>query len=186
MVTYIKDNILSEEWVDKPTLFYVFRSDVMKKNDVCETVSQIVTPIAEKNGCEIYDIEFKKEGSEYFLRVYIDVADEDRSASLNECEAISRELSEALDKADPIEQAYMLEVSTPGIDRHLNKEAHFKRYIGSKVDIGLYKALNGSKRITAVLKNFENGVMTMETPDGDFQINLSETTSVRLSLEGIF
>lgn len=158
----------------------------MKKTNVCDAVCEIVTPIAEKNGCEIYDIEFKKEGSEYFLRIYIDAKIKDRSASLDQCEAISRELSEALDKADPIEQAYMLEVSTPGIDRHLKTDAHFKRYIGSKVDIGLYKALNGSKRITAVLKDFENGVITAEMPDGDFQINLSETTSVRLSLEGIF
>lgn len=158
----------------------------MKKTDVCNTVSEIVAPIAEKNGCKIYDIEFKKEGGDYFLRVFIDAADERKSASLDECEAISRELSEALDKNDPIDRAYMLEVSTPGIDRHLKTEEHFKSFIGSKVDIGLYKAINGSKRITAVLKGFEGGLITAENAEGVFQIKQSDTTSVRISLEGIF
>jgi len=158
----------------------------MKKTNVCEAVSEIARPIAERNGCQIYDIEFKKEGGDYFLRVFIDTADRTRSASLDECESISRELSDALDSADPIEQAYMLEVSTPGIDRHLKTEEHFAMFAGSKIDIGLYKAVNGTKRITGVLKSFENGIITAETPEGDFQIDQSETTSVRLSLEGIF
>lgn len=155
----------------------------MKKTNVCATVEELVTPIAQKNGCTVYDVEFKKEGSDYYLRVFIDMADQEKNVSLEECEAVSRELSDALDSADPIEQAYMLEVSSPGIDRHLKKPEHFLKYIGSEVDIGLYKAVDGSKRITAVLKAFDNGVITAETESGEITLNQSETTSVRLSIK---
>jgi len=158
----------------------------MKKADIETAIAQIVSPIAEANGCTIYDIEFKKEGSEYFLRVYIDTAKGEGSASLDDCEAISRALSDELDKADPIEQAYMLEVSTPGIDRLLRKEEHFMRFIGSKVDVGLYKAIDGTKCITGTLKGFADGIITIELPKGDFSISQAETTWVKLSLEGLF
>lgn len=155
----------------------------MKKTNVCAIVEELATPIAQKNGCAIYDVEFKKEGSDYYLRVFIDRTDSSESVSLNECEAVSRELSDALDSADPIEQAYMLEVSSPGIDRHLRKNEHFQSYIGREIDIGLYKAIDGSKRITAVLKAFDEGVITAETESGDLKINQSETTSVRLNFK---
>ena len=155
----------------------------MKKTNVCAVVEDLVTPIAQKNGCTVYDVEFKKEGSDYYLRVFIDMADQEKNVSLEECEAVSRELSDALDSADPIEQAYMLEVSSPGIDRHLRKPEHFSRYIGSEVEIGLYKAVDGSKRITAILKAFDNGVITAETESGKITLNQSETTSVRLSIK---
>ncbi len=158
----------------------------MRKADVCETIEKIVTPIAKKSNCAVYDIEFVKEGSDYFLRVFIDTASGEGSASLDDCEAISRELSDELDKADPIDKAYMLEVSTPGIDRVLRKDEHFARFIGSKVDIGLYKAIDGAKCLTGTLKGFEDGVVTVELAKGDFSIKLAETTSVRLSLEGLF
>ena len=158
----------------------------MKKSDVCATVRGIAAPIAAANGCEIYDIEFVKEGSDYYLRVFLDMADADRSVSLDECEAVSRALSEALDKADPIEQAYMLEVSSPGLDRALKTAEHFAKFIGTKVDIGLYKAVNGAKLITGILKSFDGGIITILTGGEEFTIAQKETTYVKLSLEDIF
>lgn len=158
----------------------------MKKSNVCAAVYELAVPIAAQNGCEIYDIEFKKEGSDYYLRIFIDMADADRSVSLDECEAVSRALSEALDKADPIEQAYMLEVSSPGLDRALKTAEHFAKFMGSKVDIGLYKAVNGTKVVTGTLVSFEDGIIALDTDSGDFTIRQSETTYVKLSLDGIF
>ncbi len=158
----------------------------MKKADVCTAVYELAAPIAEANGCTIYDIEFVKEGSDYYLRVFLDMADESRSVSLNECEAVSRALSEALDVADPIGPAYMLEVSSPGLDRALKKEEHFKRFMGSPVDIGLYKAINGAKLITGTLKGYDGEKITIELNGEDFTIAKNEITWVKLSLEGIF
>ncbi len=158
----------------------------MKKSDVCAAVHELAAPIAAAAGCVIYDIEFVKEGSDYYLRVYLDMSDSERSVSLDECEAVSRALSDALDSADPIEQAYMLEVSSPGLDRALKTDAHFARFMGSKVDIGLYKPVDGSKIITGTLSAYEDGVITLLTHGGEFTIARKETTYVKLSLEDIF
>lgn len=158
----------------------------MKKSNVCAAVTELAAPIAAANGCEIYDIEFVKEGSDYYLRVFIDMADAERSVSLDECEAVSRALSDALDKADPIEQAYMLEVSSPGLDRTLKTPEHFAKFIGSKVDIGLYKAVNGAKVITGNLVSFEDKTITLDLNGESFTISQAETTYVKLSLDGIF
>lgn len=174
-----------KEWVDKPTLSYVMGVK-MKKSDVCKVVHDLASPIADKNGCEIYDLEFKKEGSDYFLRVFLDMKNGERSVSLDECEAVSRELSDALDLADPISEEYVLEVSSPGLDRALRTEAHFKKFIGSKIDIGFYKAVNGSKTLTCRLNGFSDGVISAETPDGEISVKLTETTFVKISLDGIF
>lgn len=158
----------------------------MKKSDVCAKVFELAAPIAAENGCEIYDIEFQKEGSDYYLRIFLDMLDAERSVSLDECEAVSRALSDALDKADPIEQAYMLEVSSPGLDRALKTDEHFAKFMGSKVDIGLYKAVNGAKVVTGMLASFADGIITIQTDNGEFAISQKETTSVKLSLDGIF
>jgi len=158
----------------------------MKKTDVCAEILKLAAPIADENGCEIYDIEFKKEGGEYYLRIFLDMKDAERNVSLDECEAVSRALSDVLDVSDPIEQAYMLEVSSPGLDRALKTAEHFAKFIGSKVDIGLYKSVNGSKIVTGDLKSFEDGIITLETDGGEFTIAQRETTYVKLSLDGIF
>lgn len=158
----------------------------MKKSDVVSAVNALVTPIAAANGCTVYDIEFKKEGSDYYLRIFLDMAEEERSVSLNECEAVSRALSDALDKEDPIDVAYMLEVSSPGLDRALRTAEHFARFIGTKVDVGLYKAVNGAKIVSGTLVSFADGIITLQTDGGEFTIPQSETTSVKLCLDGIF
>ena len=110
-------------------------------------VWQLAEPIAAESGFYIYDIEYIKEGGLWFLRVYID---KDGGITMDECEAFSRTLSDTLDEADPISGNYYLEVSSPGIERRLKTEAHFRRYIGSVIDISLYKAVNGSKLITEI------------------------------------
>ncbi len=141
---------------------------------------ELAEPIAKECGCFIYDVEFVKEGGIYFLRVY---ADKDGGISLDECEKISRALSEALDKRDPIKENYYLEVSSPGIERKLKTPEHFERYIGETVDVGLYKAIGGSKQITAELAGFNDGVISLKMADETLEIPQKETTVVKLHFE---
>ena len=157
----------------------------MAKAKVTDVVLAMAQPIAADNGCEVVDVEFKKEGSDYFLRVFIDLIDADagKHVSLTECEAVSRALSTALDKADPIEQAYMLEVSSPGLDRPLKKDADFEKFSGRLVDVGLYKPLNGSKTVTGTLVGLVDGMVVLTLDNGEpWRIARTDTASVKLAV----
>lgn len=142
---------------------------------------ELAKPIAEENGCFIYDVEFVKEGGIYILRVYIDRED---GVDLDVCEAVSRALSEKLDAKDPIKQNYYLEVSSPGIERKLRIPEHFQRYIGETVDVGFYKAVNGSKQITAKLSAYDDGEISLEDENGEIiKFNIKETTFVKIHFD---
>ena len=177
------------EWVEKPTLFVslkpksVFeRNDQMAEKKVTETVFEYANPIALENGCFVDDVEFKKEGSDYVLRVIIDVDDEKGGVSIDQCEAVSKALSDILDEKDPITQAYMLEVSSPGIDRELKKDKDFERFKGRDVDVKLYKALNGQKLITAKLLGLHDGIIKLESGKETIELEKSSVASVRLAI----
>ena len=114
---------------------------------------ELAERIAENFECYIYDVEYVKEGTLKFLRIY---ADKDGGISIDDCEKISRELSTVLDEKDPIKENYILEVSSPGIERKLTKKEHFEKYTGEVVDINLFKQINGSKQLSGILKSFEN------------------------------
>lgn len=142
---------------------------------------KIAEPIARKNGCFVYDVEFVKEGGLYYLRIYID---REEGVDLDMCEKVSREISVLLDESDPISQNYYLEVSSPGIERKLRTPEHFKRYIGSVVDVGLYKTLNGSKLLTGVLSEFvEDEISVKMTDESVIRLNLKETSFVKLHFD---
>ncbi len=144
-------------------------------------ILEMAKPIAEENGCYIYDVEYLKEGKSRTLRIFADK--EDSGISLDECEVISRRMSDLLDESDPISENYMLEVSSPGIERRLKEAWHFEKYIGAVVDIGLYKAINGAKQISGVLADFADGEITIEADNGNMKIMQSETTSVKLHFD---
>ena len=138
-------------------------------------------PIALDLGCYIYDVEYAKEGKSRFLRIFADK--EDGGISLDDCEAISRALSEILDKEDPISENYMLEVSSPGIERRLRTPEHFNKYLERVIDIGLYKAVNGSKTISGKLVSYDGEKITIEADDDEMSIMQSETTTVKLHFD---
>ncbi len=141
----------------------------------------LAEPIVKECGCYIYDVEFVCEGGIYFLRIY---ADKDGGITLDECEEISRALSKKLDEADPIKQNYYLEVSSPGIERKLKQPEHFERYLGETVDVGLYKAINGSKQITATLSGYEDGVISLTLSNGEeIELSQKETTVVKIHFD---
>jgi len=149
---------------------------------VAQIVFDMALPLAEKEGLTVYEVEYKKEGADYVMRVILDTVDDSQSISLNSCENVSRALSELLDKKDPTTTPYMLEVTSPGLDRPLKKDDDFVRFAGRDVEIGLYKQLNGSKQITGTLLGLDNGDIILSSDGDEFKINRDETSFVRLAV----
>lgn len=144
---------------------------------VTELVAALAAPIAEQNGCTLWDVEYVREAGQWFLRVYIDKPE---GISINDCEAVSRPLSDALDEADPIEGSYTLEVSSAGADRVLKKPEHFARFRGEPVDVRLYRAREGRKELTGTLKGYDDGDVTVELDGTDTLLEKKDVAQVRL------
>ena len=126
-----------------------------------EKVEQLVKYPIEKLGYSLYDVEYVKEGPEYYLRIYID---KESGIDLNDCEKVSNEINEILDKADYIKEQYYLEVSSPGIERKLRKDKHLEQNISKNVEIKLFKKVNnGKKEYTGKLKAFNQEEIIIET-----------------------
>ena len=146
---------------------------------VTELVAALAAPIAEQNGCTLWDVEYVREAGQWFLRVYIDKPE---GISINDCEAVSRPLSDALDEADPIEGSYVLEVSSAGADRPLKKPAQFQQFLGAEVDVRLYRPLDGRKEYTGVLKGYDGGDVTIETAGEARTFVKKDVAQVRLTV----
>ncbi|WP_394232493.1 ribosome maturation factor RimP [Niallia oryzisoli] len=126
---------------------------------VTETVSQLVTPILDDMGLELVDIEYVKEGKDWFLRVYID---KEAGIDIEECGLVSERLSEKLDEVDPIVHNYFLEVSSPGAERPLKKDKDFENAIGKNVFIKTYEPIEGEKQFEGILTQFDGITVTVE------------------------
>ena len=144
---------------------------------VTDLVAQLAQPLAEAAGCSLWDVEYVKEAGTWYLRIYID---KETGVSIDDCEAVARPLSDALDEADPIEGSYTLEVSSAGADRALKKPEHFRQFLGEQVDVKLYRAREGRKELTGALKAYENGDVTVELPGGDVTLEKKDVAQVRL------
>ena len=129
-----------------------------------QAVIDKATPIAAEIECYIYDVEYTKEAGVRFLRVFADK--NAGKISLDECEAISRKLSDLLDEIELIEENYYLEVSSPGAARRLKTEKHFEMYIGRQVEVSLYRAVNGTKHLTGTLVSYDDCKVVV-TVDGE-------------------
>ena len=153
----------------------------MSKRENYEAKAEsLLGPIVERVGVSVYDVEYVKEGADWYLRVYID---KEGGVNIDDCELVSRALEAKLDENDPIEQAYILEVSSPGIDRPLKKDADFVKYQGEIIDVKLYKAQNGSKQYQGKLLGLENGVISIEEENGTVvTFEQKDTASVRLAV----
>lgn len=115
---------------------------------VTDVVAQLAQPIVEQAGCTLWDVEYVKEAGEWFLRVYVD---KEGGVDINDCEAVSRPLSDLLDEADPIQGSYTFEVSSAGLDRPLKKPEHFATCAGQQVDVRFYRPVDGRKEYTGAL-----------------------------------
>lgn len=153
----------------------------MAKREVYEEKTEkLLLPITEVNGVEIYDVEYVKEGSDYYLRVYIDKAD---GVNIIDCENVSRALSDALDKEDFIPDAYILEVSSPGLGRTLKKDKHLEKSIGQEVEIKLFKAIDKCKEFSGVLDSFDATHLTIREGDTKRTFMRSEIALIRLAFD---
>lgn len=141
---------------------------------------QLLAPIADKNGVEIYDVEYVKEGSDWYLRAYIDKPE---GVTINDCETVSRALSDALDVEDFIEDAYILEVSSPGLGRTLKKDRHLEKSLGEEVEIRTYKPIDKQKEFSGVLKAYDAETVTIEEDGKERVFNRKETALIRLALD---
>ncbi len=149
-------------------------------NKLTETIAQLAFPVAEKLGLEIWDVEYVKEGGERYLRVYID---RDGGVSIDDCESFSRAFDKILDDADPIEDSYIFEVSSAGLERRLYRPSDFERYMGSPVTLKTFSPKNGKKEFCGTLASYSDGNISLTTDDGEIAFDKKEIASVRLRIE---
>ncbi len=144
---------------------------------VTETVSALARPFVEAAGCTLWDVEYVKEAGTWFLRVYID---KEGGVSIDDCEAVSRPLSDLLDEADPLEGSYTFEVSSAGADRALKKPEHFARFLGAEVEVKLYRPREGRKEFVGFLEGYRDGDIALALEDGEAVFTKNEIALVRL------
>ena len=153
----------------------------MKKADIEKKTEELVMPIIERFGYELWDVEYVKEGSDYYFRIY---ADKEGGFTVDDCEAVSRAIDPLLDEEDFISDAYILEVSSPGLTRKLVKDRDFDRSIGRLIRVNLYKAVDGEKSFVGNLKEYDNENLTVEiTADNIVTIPRNNISMVRLEFE---
>lgn len=153
----------------------------MSKREVYEEkATRLLEPIVKTYGVEIYDVEYVNEAGEWYLRAYID---KEGGVTINDCEAVSRAMSDALDVDDFIEDAYYLEVSSPGLGRALKKDSHFLKSIGEEVELKTYKPIDKQKEFTGILKAFDAETVTLEINETEVTFKRAEIAQVKLSLD---
>ncbi len=156
----------------------------MAKNRIKDLIAETLAEFLETNGYELYNVEFLKEGKDWFLRVYIDHADDSQGGiSTDDCEKVSRYLSERLDETDPIEQNYYLEVSSPGMDRALIKDSDYVRYAGQFVDVALYQSIDGKKTFFGKLFGIQDGnLVIIDDKDNKIEIPMEKVAKTKLAV----
>lgn len=148
------------------------------KKNTAEIAAELAAPILEKMGLKLWDVRFEKEGGGWFLRYFID---KEGGVDINDCESFSRAIDPVLDAADPIEQAYCLEVSSPGVERDLVKPWHFEENLGRPVNVRLIRARDGVKDISGELVSYENNTAVIRGEDGEeYSVSKTEAAYIRL------
>ena len=143
-----------------------------KGTNIAESVKAIAEPIAENFGVRIWDVRFLKEGAEWYLRIFID---KDGGVDINDCENVSRGVDPLLDEKDFISQNYILEVSSPGLERELTRDEHFEEYVGKDIKVRLIRPIEGlGKEFFGVLKGFEAAELTVEDYSGENQVTVNK------------
>ena len=147
---------------------------------ITEQVALFAKPVVEAHGCELWDVEYVREGSERFLRLYIDKAE---GVDISDCEAISRAVDPILDEKDPIPESYHFEVCSAGLERALKRPGDFERFMGSPITVKLYRPRNGLKEIPCILRGYDDGKVTVEAGKETITFEKSEVALVRLRVE---
>ncbi len=151
-----------------------------KKETIESKTEELITPILDRMGFELWDVEYVKEGADYYLRAYID---KENGITIDDCVEVSRALSDELDREDFIEDAYILEVSSPGLGRVLKKDKDFERSIGRMVELKTYKPLDGSKEFTGTLRSFDKDTVTIDTDGTERDFARADIAKINLYVE---
>ncbi len=149
----------------------------MKVTDRVRAFSQ---PIVEGLGCTLWDVEYVREGGEWFLRLYID---KEGGVGIDDCEAVSRAVDPILDQEDPIPESYHFEVSSAGLERPLRRPEHFTWSLGRMVTVRLYRPRDGAKEFVGTLRGYDDGRIALDTANGGMEFEKDEVALVRLRLE---
>ena len=152
----------------------------MGRKEIEKAVETLLEPCLEKEGIELVDVEYVKEGANWYLRVF---ADKEGGINIDDCVFISRALEEKLDEEDFIKDAYILEVSSPGLGRPLKKDKDFRRNLGKDVEGKFYKAQNGRREFEGTLKAFDEENVTIEIDHSDTVISRKDIAMIRLAID---
>ena len=147
---------------------------------ITEQVAAFAQPIVEEKGCTLWDVEYVREGSEHYLRLYID---KEGGVDIQDCENIHRAVDPILDEKDPIPESYHFEVCSAGLERALKRPSDFARFMDSPVLVKLYRPRNGLKEIPGILRGYEDGCVTLEAGKETITFTKSEVALVRLRVE---
>ena len=153
---------------------------MLKKTEIEKKCEELVQPIVDAHQFELVDVEFVKEGSNYYLRVF---ADKEGGINIDDCVTISRELEAKLDADDFIDDAYILEVSSPGLGRALKKDRHLAKSLGEEVEVRTYKPIEKQKEFTGILKGYDKDTITIETEEKELVFAKTDIAIVRLTLD---
>lgn len=153
----------------------------MSKKEIYEQKAEaLVTPIVEKYGFELVDVEYVKEGGNFYLRAYVD---KPGGITVDDCEIVSREFSDKLDEADFIDEAYIMEVSSPGLGRPLKKEKDFKRSMGEEVEIRTYRPINREKEFYGILTAYDENSVTIDCEGEEKIFQKADIALIRLAFD---
>ena len=154
----------------------------MSKRETYEArTEELITPILERMHFELVDVEYVKEGGTWYLRAYID---KEGGITVNDCEAVAREMNEILDREDFVEDSYVFEVSSPGLGRPLKKEKDYIRSMGKEVEIRTYRAINREKEFYGILSAYDENTVTITTEDGtEMTFEKSDIALIRLAFD---
>lgn len=156
-----------------------------KKKNTVSVVWDIAQPLAEELGLRLWDVRFLKEGVNWYLRIIIDR--DDRPVDIDDCVNMSHAIDEPLDRYDPIDRSYSLQVQSPGLERELTRDFHFEKYLGEKVMIKFIRAYNGKREYKGTLASYCNGDVSVTLPDGEtIEFNKKDTSWIKLDDFGGF
>ena len=150
--------------------------DIGKREDYEAKTEQLIAPIIAANHVELFDVDYIKEGQDWYLRVYID---KEGGVTIDDCQAVSRAFNEVLDKENYIADQYIFEVSSPGLTRPLKKEKDYEKSIGRLLDIKLYKPVEGKKEYAGILKEYNKDIIIIESDDTQITIERSNLAMIR-------
>ena len=153
----------------------------MSKSDIYEaSTEELLTPIVEEYGFELVDVEYVKEGGNFYLRAYVD---KPGGITVDDCETVSREFSDKLDEADFIDEAYIMEVSSPGLGRPLKKEKDFRRSMGEEVEIRTYRPINREKEFYGILTAYDENSVTIDCEGEEKIFQKADIALIRLAFD---